>query len=140
MKIIIAGDLCHRYLSVELIVEKHFGETFSEVKPIIESANYSIVNFECPVVETPMVKPIPKCDPNRHCTNKVVEAIRYAGFKGVTLENNHVFDFGSEGLHTLSQPARLVALIWWAWAKTSTNHVDCESHRDRLLYALRLRL
>lgn len=110
MKIIIAGDLCPRHRSVELIEEKRFEEIFSEVKPILESADYSIVNFECPVVENPLAKPIPKCGPNLRCTKNAVEAIRFAGFNGVTLANNHVLDFGEEGLHDTVTACKNVGL------------------------------
>ena len=55
------------------------------------------MNFESPVVEDGY-KPIPKCGPNLRCTPEAVEAVRYAGFTGVTMANNHILDFGSEGL------------------------------------------
>lgn len=55
------------------------------------------MNFESPVVEEGY-KPIPKCGPNLRCTPKVAEAVRYAGFTGVTMANNHIIDFGPEGL------------------------------------------
>lgn len=98
MKILIAGDFCPRTRTSTLIEENRFEDILSEVQPIIESADYSLVNFECPVVESPNAKPLSKCGPNLRCTHKTVDAIKYAGFKGVTLANNHVMDFGKEGL------------------------------------------
>lgn len=43
-------------------------------------------------------KPISKCGPNLGCTVEAVEAVKYAGFTGVTMANNHILDFGAEGL------------------------------------------
>lgn len=98
MRILIAGDFCPRTRIARLIEENRFEEILGEVKPIIESADYSLVNFECAVVENPQARPISKCGPNLQCTSKAVDMVRYAGFKGVTLANNHVFDYGAEGL------------------------------------------
>lgn len=98
MKLLITGDFCPRSRTAELIESRQYEQIFGEVKPLIEAADYSLINFECPAVENPKAAPIPKCGPNLRCTRKTVEAITYAGFKGVTLANNHVLDFGAEGL------------------------------------------
>jgi poly-gamma-glutamate synthesis protein (capsule biosynthesis protein) len=99
MKIILAGDFCPHYRVERIIEDTKYEKILGDVKPIIESADYSLVNFECPVVENTQAKPIEKCGPNLRCTRKAVDAIKYAGFKGVTLANNHVMDFGKEGLN-----------------------------------------
>ncbi len=97
MKILVAGDYCQRYRVDILVKEKRFGELFDEVKPIIESADYSIVNFEFPIVlNKEIAKPIPKCGPNLKGTIEAVEAVKYAGFKCCTLANNHILDQGEQ--------------------------------------------
>ena len=61
MKILIAGDFCQAFRVDTLVKERGFGELFDEVKPIIEPADYSIVNFEFPIVlNKEAAKPIPK--------------------------------------------------------------------------------
>ena len=71
---------------------------FSEnTQGIIKSADFSFVNFESSIVENGY-KPIPKCGPNLRCTPEAAEAVKYAGFTGVTMANNHILDFGAEGL------------------------------------------
>lgn len=97
MKILIAGDFCQRYRVDTLVKEKSFGVLFDEVKPIIESADYSIVNFEFPIVlNNETAKPIPKCGPNLEGTIESIDAIKYAGFKSCTLANNHILDQGEQ--------------------------------------------
>lgn len=97
MKILIAGDYCQRYRVDSLVKEKRFGELFDQVKPIIASADYSIVNFEFPIVlNKKTAKPIPKCGPNLEGTIESVAAIKYAGFKCCTLANNHILDQGKQ--------------------------------------------
>lgn len=97
MKILIAGDFCQRYRVDEAVKQKRYGDLFDEVKPIIDRADYSIVNFEFPiVVDSTKAKPIPKCGPNLQGTIDAVGAIKYAGFKCCTLANNHILDQGEQ--------------------------------------------
>ena len=97
MKILIAGDFCQRNRVDTLVKERGYGKLFDEVKPIIESADYSIVNFEFPVVlDKGTAMPIPKCGPNLEGTIEAVEAVKYAGFKCCTLANNHILDQGEQ--------------------------------------------
>ena len=105
MKIIIAGDFCPRTRTASLIDEGKFDYILGDVKPIIESADYSIVNLECPVVDANLhAKPILKEGGNLCCKKSSVDAIKHAGFHGVTLANNHIYDYGKEGLvHTVQK-------------------------------------
>lgn len=96
MKILIAGDYCPRDRVVKAIEEGW--PIFTEsVLYQIQSADYSIVNFECAVADATM-KSIAKCGPNLRCSEKAVRALKEAGFKCVTLANNHFRDYGSAGV------------------------------------------
>lgn len=97
MKVLIVGDFVPRNRLAPLVAEGEYEAVFGEVKEIVHSVDYSLVNFESPVVEN-NDKPISKCGPNLHCTAKAVEAIKYAGFTCVTLANNHIRDFGDTGV------------------------------------------
>ena len=70
---------------------------WGEVKDVISDADYSIVNFECPVTKGGE-KPIEKCGPNLQCSEKGMEAVKWAGFDCVTLANNHFLDYGKDGV------------------------------------------
>ena len=95
MNILIAGDFCQKYRIDKVIKEKHFSKLFDEVKLVTAKADYSIVNFEFPIVRDPKnANPIPKCGPNLQGTIEAVEAIKYAGFDCCTLANNHILDQG----------------------------------------------
>ena len=98
MNVIIAGDFAPSEKISKYIKEKKYAEIFSkDLQQIIASADYSLANLECPVIKR-TYKPIDKCGPNLGCGPEAVEAITYAGFSGVTLANNHIFDYGKEGL------------------------------------------
>lgn len=103
MKVLVAGDYCPRGRVLDIIEKGDFETVFGEVKDIVSSSDYSIINFECPIVYG-NPEPIMKSGPNLKCTPKGLDAIKWAGFKCVTLANNHIFDYGDSGvIDTLSE-------------------------------------
>lgn len=99
MNVLIAGDFAPRERLAKQVEERNFSEIFSnDLVNIIKSADYSLVNFESPIVKDGY-KPITKCGPNLRCSSKAADAIKYAGFSAVTMANNHILDFGKEGLN-----------------------------------------
>ena len=100
MKVLIAGDYCDKLRVSKKIKEGDFESLFGDIKAVVESADYSIVNFEFPIA-LKEGKPIPKCGPNLKGQPQSVDAIKYAGFKCCTLANNHTLDQGEQcGLDT----------------------------------------
>jgi poly-gamma-glutamate synthesis protein (capsule biosynthesis protein) len=104
MKILVAGDFVPRCRTAAQIEKDDFS-CLEEVKPIIQSADYAIVNFESPVVMRE-AKPIEKTGPNLRCTEKAMECVAQAGFKCVTLANNHFRDFGQVGVEDTLQACK----------------------------------
>lgn len=99
MNVLIAGDFAPRERLAKQVEERNFSEIFSnELVDIIKSTDYSLVNFESPIVEDGY-KPITKCGSNLKCTADAADAIKYAGFTAVTMANNHILDFGEKGLN-----------------------------------------
>lgn len=101
MKILVAGDFVPRYRVIPRIFKNDYG-FMDDVKPIIQNADYAIVNFESPVVFR-NAQPISKTGPNLKCTINAMECISKVGFDCVTLANNHFRDYGQVGVEdTLS--------------------------------------
>lgn len=99
MNIIIAGDFAPMLRLGILLDDKRFSEVFpKDLRDIIQKVDFSFVNFESPIAEENF-KPIPKCGPNLRCSKEAVAAVKYAGFTGVTMANNHILDYGAKGLH-----------------------------------------
>lgn len=99
MRVVIAGDFAPRHRLAKQVKERKFQEIFPEkLVCIIKSADYSLVNFESPIIEKDF-KPIKKCGPNLGCTADAVDVLKYAGFTAVTMANNHIFDYGTDGLY-----------------------------------------
>lgn len=97
-KILIAGDFCPQARVARLFENGDFSSVLNEIVPHIKKADFSIVNLECPITSVPNV-PIVKRGPNLSCSKLVIEALKYAGFKCVTLANNHFRDYGDEACH-----------------------------------------
>lgn len=97
MKVLIAGDYCPTERVKSLVEKGEFADIFPDVQSVIQQADFSIVNLECPV-RSADAKPISKHGPNLQCSEKGVEALRWAGFDCVTLANNHFLDYGAEGV------------------------------------------
>lgn len=99
IKIVIAGDLCPHDRVKHLFCNNKHDKVLNHVRPITTSADYSLVNLEAPIANED-APPIPKWGPNLRCDNQVIEALKYTGFKGVTLANNHFYDYGENGALT----------------------------------------
>jgi poly-gamma-glutamate synthesis protein (capsule biosynthesis protein) len=97
MNIIVAGDYCPQNRVAFAFEKRQYEEVLGEVKPILASSDYSIVNFECPVTNSEG-KPISKLGPNLYCDQTGVDALKWGGFNCVTLANNHFRDYGDEGV------------------------------------------
>ena len=97
MKILIAGDFCPCLRVADLFEQEKYSSVLGDIRPIVETADYAIVNFECTVTKGGE-KPIEKQGPNLQCSEKGMEAVKWVGFDCVTLANNHFYDFGDKGV------------------------------------------
>ena len=79
MRVLIAGDFVPRNRLAPLVDNKDYKSFFSEVKEVVGSVDYALLNFESPVAGEDD-KPISKCGPNLKCSAGAVEAVKYAGF------------------------------------------------------------
>lgn len=98
MKVLVAGDYMPRHRLAPMVSNGDYEKIFGEIRDIVQSSDYSIVNFESPIVEDGD-KPIEKCGPNLKCTPNAVEPLKYAGFNCATLANNHISDYGEDAVN-----------------------------------------
>lgn len=97
MRILVLGDFCQRYRVDAEIRSGNYGNLFGDVRTLISSVDYSIVNFEFPLILNKRdAKPILKYGPNLKGTIESVYALKYAGFNCCTLANNHILDQGGQ--------------------------------------------
>ena len=98
IKIFISGDFRPILRINEIIYKNEFHLIYNNILPIIKSSDLSITNLECPLIEKG--EPIKKTGPNLKAGLKSIEALKYAGFNIVTLANNHIMDYGIDGLNS----------------------------------------
>ena len=97
IELAIAGDFSYSSIK-EATQNIDYQNSFGAIKHIIDECDYSIVNLESPVIFGNPT-PINKFGPNLYSNSKAFDLIRYLGFKGVTLANNHFFDQGTQGIN-----------------------------------------
>lgn len=93
MRILIAGDYVPQKRINEKLSMRDFS-FFDSVREKLESVDYSIVNLEAPITDGTKLCPIDKTGPNLYANETALEALCYAGFRCVTLANNHFRDYG----------------------------------------------
>ncbi len=105
MRILIAGDFCPQNRVSQQIDKGDYEPVLGQVREVTARADYSIVNFECPVTKGGE-QPIVKQGPNLQCSSKGIEAAKWAGFDCVTLANNHFRDYGDKGVKNTLEKCR----------------------------------
>lgn len=96
MKILITGDFCPIGRNKKAIQEGQFTKLLGGLESTIRDADLAITNLECPL--TNAANPIQKSGPAIKSSPDAVNALSFAGFHLVTLANNHILDYGAQGL------------------------------------------
>lgn len=99
VKIFICGDIVNYKTEDGLICSE-------SIEKIIKSAEYSICNFEAPIRDSG--SPQPKSGPHHSQLRSTVTGLKKQGFDLFCLANNHIMDYGADGLTASIQAAQLV--------------------------------
>ncbi len=103
MKIFISGDFAPT-LRVVPVIKEDSNTIFGDILPLIQEADVAITNLESPLIEDGT--PIAKTGPNLCAPIICAKALKDAGFGLVTLANNHIMDYGKEGLESTIENCR----------------------------------
>lgn len=98
MNVLIAGDYYPNRRVLSLIENNEIAVIDDELRNLVSSADYSVFNYESPIVTRTDSKPIVKAGPSLKSTVKAAQYIKDVGFKMATLANNHILDYGGEAL------------------------------------------
>ena len=101
INIFISGDFAPSLRVNEVIKRGNYQSLYNDILPIIQDADIAITNLESPLIEEG--HPIKKTGPNLKSPVKSIEALKFAGFDMVTLANNHMMDYGKDGLSSTIQ-------------------------------------
>jgi poly-gamma-glutamate synthesis protein (capsule biosynthesis protein) len=103
-RILITGDFCPINRIDNLISNENFDAIFNDFLPVIKEKEFAITNLECPLSTTE--KKIKKTGPSFKASLDTAKALKYSGFKLVTLANNHIMDYGISGLRSTTQACK----------------------------------
>lgn len=95
MRLLIGGDFAAGYLKRNPTTTYGFSERMVR---LFKEADYSIVNFESPILENNVGTCIEKVGPALSMSREYVKYLSEVGVKAVTLANNHFCDYGDEGV------------------------------------------
>ena len=95
-KILITGDFCPIGRVSNLGKKKEYDLIYNDFFLLFKENDLNITNLECPVGDFKV--PIEKVGPNLRADIDAVAILKYADFNMVTLANNHIMDYGIEGL------------------------------------------
>jgi len=90
---LVAGDFSPYGRLQNLINNKSFDNLFSSVKPVVNSHDTFVVNFET-VVKADDNSLIKKIGAHLSTNENAIEALKWLGVNVVTLANNHFMDYG----------------------------------------------
>ncbi len=97
MKIVIGADVVVTDSNRQLFAEGKVTEIVGkEIKDILDKADYRIYNLELALTDNG--EPIKKCGPNISAPTACVKGYKALGADLLCLANNHVMDFGYDGL------------------------------------------
>lgn len=98
MNIIIAGDVTAKGRIGEKLKSGRYDDVLADIAPVVNQADYAILNLETPVVEKKEYHPIAKVGPCLSAPAAIVDMVKQAGFDAATLANNHILDYGPDAL------------------------------------------
>ncbi len=98
MLVVIGGDLVPTNNNIELFEKNLENELDINFKKEWYNADYRIFNLECVLGKKEKLKPILKAGPNLIADENAIEGIKSLNPNLVLLSNNHILDYGQEGL------------------------------------------
>lgn len=111
MKLLICGDTVPTDLSAPLFAKGDVKTLFSDVADVFAAHDRVVVNLECALTETE--NRIRKCGPNLKGPTASAKTLKDAGVTDAGLANNHVLDFGVEGLHNTEKALDAAGIGWF---------------------------
>lgn len=120
MKILIGGDISPKKTEVnELFAKGDIKTLFGDVAELAKTADRFIVNVECALTTTE--KGIKKFGPCLKSDPKCADTLKKLGVTDVALSNNHVFDYGVQGLKDTMANLERVGLPYMGVGENDTD-------------------
>ncbi len=96
MKLLLFGDLSPTDVTAPLFKAKDVDTLFTNTRYLFEESDFTIANLECALTESE--KEISKYGPPLKAPRETTEVMKELGIDCANLSNNHIFDYGKEGI------------------------------------------
>jgi hypothetical protein len=96
VKILISGDFCPTNRIANLIEKDELSSVYNDFVECLKENDLNVTNLEAPLYDG--VLKIKKTGPNLKVKSDYVKALNFGNFHLVTLANNHIMDYGQDGL------------------------------------------
>lgn len=110
ISILICGDVCPTPSNRTLFESGNVETLVGGLLPEFQVVDYRTINLECALTETN--EPIFKCGPNLKETPACINGIAKLGVDLVAMSNNHILDFGEQGLADTLSAVQSKNLDW----------------------------
>lgn len=97
MKILLLGDVSATDLTTPFFKAKDVKTLFADTKTLFDASDFSVVNLECAITDSE--NEIKKFGPNLKTPYETAFVLKELGVDCCGLSNNHIFDFGVEGVN-----------------------------------------
>ncbi len=135
MKLLICGDTVPTAASAPLFDAGDVKGLFGGVKDVFEKNDHVIVNLECALTDGE--NRIRKCGPNLKGPVESAKTLKMAGITHCSLANNHVLDFGVEGLHDTERLLDEAGIEWFGAGETEEDSLKpCFIEKDGIKVAI----
>lgn len=99
LRIVIGGDVGPINRAASMFAQGNAPAIFTDLLDVLRHAHVTVINLECCLLKGDE-KPILKDGPNVGTSFNCINGIKNAGITGVNLANNHILDYGLEGLQS----------------------------------------
>lgn len=96
MKMLLLGDVSPTVVTAPLFNNKDVAALFSNTLPMFKDKDFVFANLECAITESDYK--ITKYGPHLKAPYETVEVLKQIGINCVGLSNNHIFDYGKQGI------------------------------------------
>lgn len=99
--VIIGGDVTFTGRTENHLQDRRYEDVWGDTRALVVGHDHAICNLECPLIK--IGEPIKKIGPNLKGDPLMAEFLKQWGFSAVTLANNHIMDYGPQGLESTLQ-------------------------------------
>jgi len=96
IKILVTGDFCPINRVEKLANDRDYASIFNDLLTIIRENDFTITDLECPLTTAQSTRI--KIGPHQKAHPNCIEILKYAGVNLVAMANNHIMDYGEEGV------------------------------------------